>query len=629
MGSFVKDKMVRTLPAVILDLLMVTAAWLGAYWLRFNLDAIPDRFFQYSFEVLPVVIIVQGIVLYWFGSFRGVWRFTSLDDLVRILKSVAVGTAVLMALMFLTVRLGNVPRSVPLLYGMLLVAFLAGPRLLYRLLTERQFALGTGERVLVVGAGQAGEMLVRDLLRKSKANYQPVAIVDDMRRRHGRHVHGVPVVGACSEIAEVTKSLEIDLILLAIPSASSAQMRKVVENCEDSGVPFRTVPDLDSLMSGHVSINELREVLIEDILGRDQVVLDWKAIDAGLKGKTILVTGGGGSIGSELCRQISRLGPAKLILLENSEYNLYSIEMELQQEFKEISFVFQLGNVSDIATVKRLFQVYTPDIVFHAAAYKHVPMLEHQVREAFKNNVIGTRNVATEADRSGCAEFVLISTDKAVNPSNVMGASKRIAEIFCQNLNACSDTNFITVRFGNVLGSAGSVIPLFRKQIAAGGPVTVTHREIERFFMTIPEACQLIMQASVIGNGGEIFVLDMGEPVKICFLAEQMIRLSGKEPGEDIEISYTGLRPGEKLYEELFHDSEQLEQTGHEKILLARHRVVEWSRLEALMDATESACGEYDEYTLLQSINEFVPENRIEGLGRNSAPVKEAPPITH
>lgn len=604
----------RSLPAVILDLLMVLVAWLAAYWLRFNLGVIPDRFLQYSFEVLPVVIFIQGVVLYWFGAFRGVWRFTSLDDLVRILKSVAVGTAVLMALMFLTVRLGNVPRSVPFLYGMLLVAFLAGPRLLYRLFTERQLALGTGERVLVVGAGQAGEMLVRDLLRKAKANYQPVAIVDDMRRRHGRHVHGVPVVGACNEITEVTKSLEIDLILLAIPSASSAQMRKVVGNCEDSGVPFRTVPDLDSLMSGHVSINELREVLIEDILGRDQVVLDWKAINAGLKGKTILVTGGGGSIGSELCRQIARLGPDKLILLENSEYNLYSIEMELQQEFKEISFVFQLGNVSDTATVKRLFQTYTPDIVFHAAAYKHVPMLEHQVREAFKNNVIGTRNVATEADRSGCAEFVLISTDKAVNPSNVMGASKRVAEIFCQNLNARSDTNFITVRFGNVLGSAGSVIPLFRKQIAAGGPVTVTHREIERFFMTIPEACQLIMQASVIGQGGEIFVLDMGEPVKISFLAEQMIRLSGKDPGEDIEISYTGLRPGEKLYEELFHDSEQLEQTEHEKILLARHRVVEWDRLEVLMDSTESACREYNEDIMLQSIDEFVPENRIENL---------------
>ena len=622
-----REKIKRSLPTVILDLLVVLAAWFGAYWLRFNLDTIPEHFYQYALESAPIVLVVQGAALYWFGVLRGIWRFTSLADLVRILKAVAAGTAVLMTFMFLAVRLGSVPRSVPLLYGMLLIAFLAGPRLLYRWFTEQQFALGTGKRVLVVGAGQAGEMLIRDLLRKAGGNYQPVAIVDDKPRRHGRHVHGVPVVGSCEDITELRESLEIDLILLAIPSASSAQMRRIVGLCEESGVPFRTVPDLDALMSGHVSINELREVSIEDILGRDQVVLDWKAIGVGLNGRTILVTGGGGSIGSELCRQIARLQPAKLVLLENSEYNLYSIEMELRPEFKDVSFIFQLGDVSDIATVRRVFSLHAPDVVFHAAAYKHVPMLEGQVREAVKNNVIGTRNVALEADRAGCSEFVFISTDKAVNPSNVMGASKRMAEIFCQNLNARSDTNFITVRFGNVLGSAGSVIPLFRKQIADGGPVTVTHREVERYFMTISEACQLIMQASVIGEGGEIFVLDMGEAVKIHFLAEQMIRLSGKEPGSDIEISYTGLRPGEKLYEELFHDSEQLEPTNHEKILLARHRIVEWGRLEALIERLESACDQYDENELLLSIEEFVPENRIESLARGLVMSKDTPAL--
>ncbi len=618
MSLYFRDKIVRSLPAVILDLLMILAAWLGSYWLRFNLDVIPAHFIQFALQTAPIILVVQGVVLYLFGAFRGIWRFTSIDDLARILKSVVVGSAILMALMFLTVRLGDVPRSVPFLYAILLIAFLSGPRLIYRLATERQFAMGAGNRVLVVGAGQAGEMLVRDLLRKIDGNYQPVAIVDDKKRRHGRHVHGVPVVGGCDEITDITKNLEIDLILLAVPSATTSQMKRIVGYCEDSGVPFRTVPDLGALVSGRVSINEIREVSIEDILGRDQVTLDWDAINVGLEGKTILVTGGGGSIGSELCRQIARLGPAKLILLENSEFNLYSIEIELKHEFADLSFVFQLGDVSDNATVKRVFQQYKPDIVFHAAAYKHVPMLEHQVREAFNNNVLGTRNVAVNADKSGCAEFVLISTDKAVNPSNVMGASKRMAEIFCQNLNTRSETSFITVRFGNVLGSAGSVIPLFRRQIAEGGPVTVTHKDMERYFMTIPEASQLIMQASVIGKGGEIFVLDMGEPVKICFLAEQMIRLSGKEPGEDIEISYTGLRPGEKLYEELFHDSEQLESTGYEKILLAQHRVVEWGRLEALMDAVESACGDYNEDLLLQSIEEFVPENRIESLKKRA-----------
>jgi FlaA1/EpsC-like NDP-sugar epimerase len=606
---------------------MVLASWFGAYWLRFNLGAIPDRYLSYAlYSALPVLII-QGVVLHLFGAFRGVWRFTSLDDLVRIVKAIVVGAIVLMVLMFLTARLNNVPRSVPFLYSLLLVAFLAGPRLLYRLLTERQFALGAGKRVLVVGAGQAGEMLIRDLLRKSEVKYRPIAIVDDMRRHHGLHVHGVPVVGSCDQIVEVTEELDIDLILLAIPSATSSQMQRIVGYCEASGMPFRTVPDLDALMTGRVSINELREVSIEDILGRDQVELDWKSISAGLGMKTILVTGGGGSIGSELCRQIARLNPAKLILLDNSEFNLYSIEMELQQEFKDISLVFQLGDVSDNAAVRHIFQQYKPEIVFHTAAYKHVPMLEDQVREAFRNNIIGTRNVAIEANRIGCAKFVFISTDKAVNPFNTMGASKRLAEIFCQNFNSYSDTNFITVRFGNVLGSAGSVIPLFQKQIAAGGPVTVTHREMERFFMTISEACQLIMQASVIGNGGEIFVLDMGEQVNISYLAEQMIRLSGKEPNEDIEIIYTGLRPGEKLYEELFHDSEKLEQTGHEKILLARHRIVEWERLELMMDAVESACEDYNEGLLLRSIEEFVPENRIECLINKDNSTDDVQPV--
>ncbi len=612
-----RDKIKRSLPTVILDLLMVLAAWFCAYWLRFNFDSIPDRYYQYALESAPVVVMVQGAVLFWFGVFRGIWRFVSLNDLMAILKAVFVGTAMAMTVMFLGVRLGSVPRSVPTLYFILLIAFLAGPRLLYRWFTERQMVLGPGKRVLIVGAGQAGEMLIRDLMRGAGRDYEPVAIVDDRPRRQGRHVHGVPVMGGCEDIQELCDNLDIDLIMLAIPSASSNQMRRVVAYCEKTGVAFRTVPDLGSLLSGQVSINELREVSIEDILGREPVVPDWRAISMGLEGRTILVTGGGGSIGSELCRQIARLNPAKLVLLDNSEFNLYSIEMELRREISDVPLVFQLGDVSDIVTVRRVFELYTPDVVFHAAAYKHVPMLEDQVRAAIKNNVIGTRNVAMEADRSGCSEFVFISTDKAVNPSNVMGASKRMAEIFCQNLNVRSDTNFITVRFGNVLGSAGSVIPLFRKQIAEGGPVTVTHPEIERYFMTIPEACQLIMQASVIGSGGEIFVLDMGRSVKIHYLAEQMIRLSGKVPGSDVEIIYTGLRPGEKLYEELFHDSERLEHTKHEKIFLARHRVVEWKKLEALIEKMIHACNCYDENELFQCIEEFVPENRIKLLAED------------
>jgi FlaA1/EpsC-like NDP-sugar epimerase len=489
--------------------------------------------------------------------------------------------------------------------------FLSGGRILYRWFREHRLPLSAGQRVMVVGAGKAGEMLVRDLQRKGGNKYQAVAIVDDRARRQGQEVHGVPVVGVSEVIPELVEPLEIDLIMLAVPSASAVQMRRIVGFCEQSGLPFRTIPNLEALASGQVSINELREVSIEDILGRDPVSLDWDAINAGLKGRTILVTGGGGSIGSELCRQIARLGPARLVLLESSEYNLYAIELELRRQFNDIPLEILLGDVGDAATVDRLFERYQPDVVFHAAAYKHVPMLEHQVRQAVRNNVLGTRTMALAADRYGCSEFVLISTDKAVNPANVMGASKRVAEIFCQNLNGRSKTRYITVRFGNVLGSAGSVVPLFREQIAAGGPVTVTHKDMERYFMTIPEACQLIMQAAVIGQGGEIFVLDMGEPVKISFLAEQMIRLSGKEPGSDIEIRYTGLRPGEKLYEELFHEQEALEPTDHEKILLARYRKVGWEELTQAMQEMEQACSSYDEEYLLGKLKFFVPENRF------------------
>jgi FlaA1/EpsC-like NDP-sugar epimerase len=455
-------------------------------------------------------------------------------------------------------------------------------------------------------------MLVRDLLRKKGHEYLPVAFVDDKPRRHGQDLHGVPVVGYCEEIPEVINRLDIEIIMLAVPSAKAGQMRHLVELCEKSGVPFQTVPPLDALMSGLVSINELREVSIEDILGREPVSLDWEGIRRGLVGKTILVTGGGGSIGSELCRQIAALEPARLVLLENSEYNLYTLEMELANRFPGVQRVACLGDVRDAAKVEQLFSEQKPNVVFHAAAYKHVPLLENQLREALHNNVLGTRNVALAADRHGCSEFVLISTDKAVNPTNVMGASKRVAEIFCQNLDSHSATCFITVRFGNVLDSAGSVVPLFRKQIQAGGPVTVTHPDMERYFMTIPEAAQLILQAAVLGKGGEIFVLDMGEPVKILYLAEQMIRLSGKEPYKDINIVFSGLRPGEKLYEELFHEQEKLERTEHGKILLARYRKVGWDELTATLDEMAAACTTFDSPRLLEMLTGLVPENRIE-----------------
>lgn len=600
----------RTLLVFIHDLLMVPVAWLGAYWLRFNLGAIPAPYFDQALRMLPWVIAIQAVSFYQFGLYRGVWRFASLPDLVRIIKAVLIGTLVTMVVLFLIYRLDYAPRSLIALFPLFLLLLLSGPRLLYRWSKDHRLSVDSGTRVLIVGAGLAGAMLARDLTRKTDT-YQPVGFVDDKKRRHGQEILGIPILGNCEQIPQLARSCDVDLIILAIPSASGDQMRRLVELCEASGVPFRTLPPLDLLMDGRVEINQLREVSIEDILGRDPVSLNWQEIRDGLKDKVILITGAGGSIGSELCRQVGALSPRHLVLFENSEYNLYAIECEFRKTLPELSFSAVLGDVRDAARVEQTFAEFKPAVVFHAAAYKHVPMLEYQAREAVLNNVIGTRTVALAADRHGASEFVLISTDKAVNPANVMGATKRVAEIVCQNLNARSDTRFITVRFGNVLDSAGSVVPLFRQQIREGGPVTVTHEDIERYFMTIPEATQLILQSAVLGRGGEIFVLDMGSPVRIKYLAEQMIRLSGKTPYQDVDIIITGLRPGEKLFEELFHNQEQLDETSHSKILLARHRQVEWETLTAAVDALARLAEASDEPRLRAKLTELVPENRF------------------
>lgn len=590
------------------DLAMIPLAWIGAYWLRFNLGPIPEEELLFSLKSLAVLMVIQVAAFRYYGLYRGVWRFASVPDLIRIVKATLVGMAFTAVVVFLLTRMEGVPRSVFPLYGLLLVTFLGSSRLLVRWSKDHRLYPGGGCRVLIVGAGKAGEMLVRDLLRDQDKLYDPVGFVDDSSRKQGWEIHGVRVLGTCGEIVAAAEQLDVDLIVLALPSATSSQMRRLVMLCEKTGVPFRTLPPMDRLMSGHITLNQLREVSIDDLLGREPVALDWRTIKLELRGKRVLVSGAGGSIGSELCRQIAKLRPSHLILLDSGEFNLYSIELELTRDYPDLDISRCLNDVSDRPAIEMVFDRTRPEVVFHAAAYKHVPMLENQIREAVRNNVIGTRVIGGMADQFACESFVMISTDKAVNPANVMGASKRAAEIFCQNLDTQSKTRFVTVRFGNVLGSAGSVVPHFKNQIEAGGPVTVTHREITRYFMTIPEACQLILQAGVMGKGGEIFVLDMGEPVKIAYLAEQMIRLSGKIPGEDIEIVYTGLRPGEKLYEELFHESEALESTSHEKILLAQHRSVDKDWLSALLDELVLACTDYDEARLRKLVLDLVPE---------------------
>lgn len=607
----------KRLIVICYDLLTIPAAWLCAYWIRYNLTDIPHYVLSDAVHFLPALLVVQAILFWVYGLYRGNWRFASLHDLARICRSAVVGTVVTFIIVYFFVSyffpwLRMPPRSVYPLYAILLIFFLGGARLFFRWLKEFQWNKGYREKVLIVGAGFAGEALVRDLLRDTHKSYFPVAFVDDNNSKMGTEILGVRVRGRVKDIPKLVDKYAITQILIAIPAANSEQMRCIVEYCSKTEIPYRTLPGLSALATGKVTVKDLREVSVEDLLGREPINIDDVGLQTVFSDKKILVTGGGGSIGSELCRQLSFLGPKQVIIVEHSEFNLYQIEMELRQRFPELLITPCLQSITATEEIDRILGIYQPDIIFHAAAYKHVPLLEAQALVAVKNNILGTKIIAEAADKHQIEKFILISTDKAVNPANVMGASKRIAEMFCQSLNEVSKTEFITVRFGNVLGSAGSVVPLFRQQLAKGGPLTVTHPDITRYFMTIPEASQLILQASQLGHGGEIFVLDMGAPIKINYLAEQIIKLSGKKVGEDIEIQYTGLRPGEKLYEELFHSGEELTETPHEKIFQAAARKVDLSDLQLLLTdlcRLQSLGNETDAIIL---IRDLVPEAVLE-----------------
>lgn len=603
-------KFLLKLPVMSFDIMAIPVAWYTAYWLRYNMQPFPKMLTSsHSFVALSLLMVIQSACYFYFKTYRGLWRFSSLNDVVRILKASLSAMMLVIPVFYLTSILQHLPRSILPLYCIILTTFLCGGRLIIRIYWDRRargYEHTDIKRVLIVGAGLAGESLVRDLKRSNY--YQPVGFVDDNIGKRGLDVHGVPVLGTIRQISERVKEYSIDLIFIAIPSARSAAMRRIVTYCERSNVPFRTLPSLTALASGRVEVNALRPVNIEDLLGRDEVYLEWEKITVSIAGKRVLVTGGGGSIGSELCRQIMAFNPASIAIVDNSEFNLYQIEQELSNKFPHIPLKLNLVSITDEVAIKRLFTDFTPEIVFHAAAYKHVPLLQDQIRVAVLNNVLGTQVVAKASAAVGVEKFILISSDKAVNPTNIMGTTKRVAEIYCQNMNRRVRTQFITVRFGNVLGSAGSVVPLFQKQLQAGGPITVTHPEMQRYFMTIPEACQLILQAMVNGSGGEIFVLDMGEPIKISYLAEQMIRLAGKEPDKDIMIEYTGLRPGEKLFEELFHESEQLAPTEHEKLFKAKFRELNWEELSQTMTLLNHACAEYQTGELYVLLKSLVPE---------------------
>jgi FlaA1/EpsC-like NDP-sugar epimerase len=600
------------------DLVMVVISWLVAEWI-FNRGGVSEIAAPLPLAAeLLLVLAVQGVVLWSTGLYKGLWRFASFRDLWNIVRAATFGTLLIIAAM--TVFYGMGVRQVMgplLLYPAVLFLTLGLPRMCYRFWKDSHLPAGQtdagGERALILGAGRSGALLEREL--RHRGAFDVVGFLDDNERLRGAQVHGIPVLGAIDELPLICREVGADIAIIAIPSATNQQMQQVVEICEKSNVEFRTLPTLNDLGNKATRIGDLKRVVIDDLLGREPVSLVWDAIRDGLAGKSVMITGGGGSIGSELCRQIARLNPVELIVVDNSEFALYRIDHELRTDFQDLIFHSVLGDICDSATVEKVIGEYKPDMIFHAAAYKHLPILQTQVREAFRNNILGTMRLAEAAERHDVGTFVLISTDKAVNPANIMGATKRVAEMFCQNMDVRSKTRYITVRFGNVLNSNGSVVPLFKEQIAKGGPVTVTHPEISRYFMTISEASQLIMQAAVLGTGGEIYVLDMGEPVKITYLAEQLIRLSGKEPGKDIQIVYTGLRPGEKLFEELFHELEPYEQTQHEKIFLAHPRQADWDSLGSNLREAELAVKRYDTEVLQRILLRLVPELAKTSIG--------------
>ena len=562
----------RALLAFLHDVAAVGLAWLGAYWLRFNLEIPPAAFLQTAFVALPGVLAAHAVVFWLMGLYRGLWRYASLPDLQRILVAVGIAALATPTLFTLLAFPAVIPRSVYLICPLLLVAAMGGSRLLYRAWKEGA-VMGMVRRpaalpVLVLGAGTAAASLLRELAHSNE--WRAVGLLDDDAAKHGSAIQGVKILGGLESVGEQAKRLGVTRAIVAMPGATHRQRKRAVDLCGAAGVAVMTVPSYADLVSGKVSVSALRNVELDDLLGRDPVQLDDAGLRGLIEGRCVLVTGAGGSIGSELCRQVVRYAPRRLVLLDLSEFALYSIEQEFRDRFPGVVVSPQIADAKAASRVGDLFDRHRPELVFHAAAYKHVPLLEGgNAFQAVSNNVLSTVVTARAAQAAGATKFVLVSTDKAVNPTNVMGASKRLAELACQALSGAGGTQFVTVRFGNVLGSAGSVIPRFREQIARGGPVTVTDERMQRYFMSIPEAAQLVLQAALMGKGGEIYVLDMGAPVRIVELARLLIRLSGYTE-QDIGIAYTGLRPGEKLYEELLADAESTLATPHPKLRVAR-----------------------------------------------------------
>lgn len=594
-----------------LEALVVICAFLLAFSVRFDL-AIPKEYWSRIASLLPPLLVIKLLVFWKIGLFKGWWRYVSMPDLVQILKGNLIASLMIVGYAVFMHRLVLIPRSVLLLDGVFCFLFMGGIRFATRALRENYLPIrfrhtGSG-RLLIVGAGYSGQAIARELRSNSALEMDLVGFVDDDPLKKNGLFQGSKVLGQVADLAGLCAELEVTEIVIAIPSATGVQVKLIIDECREAGVDFKILPGVGEMIDGRVSLQQIRNVNLEDLLGREPIRLDEKQISGYLEGKRVLVTGAAGSIGSEICRQIARFSPESLILFDHAETPIFHVEKELRQSFSELQLLPIIGDVKNIERVAAVFDAHRPQVVFHAAAYKHVPLMEVNPSEAVNNNIGGTKVVADAAVVNDVDTFVLISTDKAVRPTSIMGTTKRVAELYVQSLADKTSTRFVTTRFGNVLGSNGSVIPTFVEQIKDGGPVTVTHPEVTRFFMTIPEATQLVLQAGSMGKGGEIFLFDMGEPVRIADLAEELIRLSGFEPHEDIDIEFTGLRPGEKLYEELLLDGEGVLPTHHKKICVAAASGCDSGRLETDLGHLLAAASIIDQEAVRKALCEIVPE---------------------
>ncbi|MDP3278771.1 MAG: nucleoside-diphosphate sugar epimerase/dehydratase [Deltaproteobacteria bacterium] len=617
----------RRLLIVSVYVMLWVLSYASAFMLRFEFS-LPQTYAQTLIATLPAIVLARFVGFGLFGMFHGMWRYTSGHDLRTLVKA-ATFSSVLFAGWVLFFNVQDFPRSILISDWAGNVMLIGGLRFLIRSLNEASVHSSTvrsqRKRVLIVGAGNAGEMLLREMLRAGADRYLPIGFLDDSQSKVGERIHGIPVLATTNQLPQIAAQYDIDEAIVAIPSASRTEMKAILDRASESSIRVRTVPGMSQLIDGQISVQQLRDVQIEDLLGRDPISLDDELINTAIRGGRVLVTGAGGSIGSEICRQVCRFQCEVLILVEQAENALYEIHRELSREYPNIRIVPIIADVTDVPRMEDAFRQHRPIAVFHAAAHKHVPMMEWNPGEAVKNNIFGTRTVADLADAYKAERFVMISTDKAVNPTSVMGASKRVAEIYVQALSQRSKTRFVTVRFGNVLGSNGSVVPLFKEQISKGGPITVTHPDMQRYFMTIPEACQLVLQAGAMGQGGEIFILDMGDPVKIVDLARDLIRLSGLREKEDIEIHFTGLRPGEKLFEELSVAAESADRTKHPKIFVGRFRGHTWTQVTEYYTSLEGYRDSASPENVRAILKEIVPEYTPHDGALSSKPTNTQP----